>query len=65
LDSKTGIRVLEALEHINDAMDTTVAIITHNEVIGEMADRVIRLRDGRVEDIHENEERRPPGELRW
>ena len=65
LDSKTGIRVLEALEHINETMDTTVAIITHNEVIGEMADRVIRLRDGRVEDIHENEKRRPPGELRW
>jgi putative ABC transport system ATP-binding protein len=65
LDSKTGIRVLEALEHINEAMDTTVAIITHNEVIGEMADRVIRLRDGRVEEIHENERRRPPGELRW
>lgn len=65
LDSKTGIRVLEALEHINETMDTTVAIITHNEVIGEMADRVIRLRDGRVEDIHENERRRSPGELRW
>ena len=65
LDSKTGIQVLEALEHINEAMDTTVAIITHNEVIGEMADRVIRLRDGRVEDIRENAKRRPPGELRW
>jgi putative ABC transport system ATP-binding protein len=65
LDSKTGIQVLEALEHINEAMDTTVAIITHNEVIGEMADRVIRLRDGRVEDIHVNDKRRLPGELRW
>jgi putative ABC transport system ATP-binding protein len=65
LDSKTGIRVLEALKHINEEMQTTVAIITHNEVIGEMADRVIRLRDGRVEHIHENERRREPGELRW
>jgi len=65
LDSRTGIRVLEALKHINEEMQTTVAIITHNEVIGEMADRVIRLRDGRVEDIHENELRREPGELRW
>jgi len=65
LDSKTGIQVLEALKHINEEMQTTVAIITHNEVIGEMADRVIRLRDGRVEDIHENESRREPGELRW
>ena len=65
LDSKTGIQVLEALKHINEEMQTTVAIITHNEVIGEMADRVIRLRDGRVEDIHEHEQRREPGELRW
>jgi putative ABC transport system ATP-binding protein len=65
LDSKTGIRVLEALEHINRRMRTTVAIITHNEVIGEMADRVIRLHDGKVAEVHENARRRPPGELRW
>ncbi|TVP93073.1 MAG: ABC transporter ATP-binding protein [Thioalkalivibrio sp.] len=65
LDSKTGIQVLEALKRINEEMQATVAIITHNEVIGEMADRVIRLRDGQVEDIHENERRREPGELRW
>ena len=65
LDSKTGIQVLEALKHINEELQTTVAIITHNEVIGEMGDRVIRLRDGQVDDIHENEQRRDPGELRW
>lgn len=65
LDSKTGIRVLEALEHINREMSTTVAIITHNEVIGEMADRVIRLHDGQVAEVHENARRRAPGELRW
>lgn len=65
LDSKTGIQVLEALQHINETMDTTVVVITHNAVIGEMADRVIRLRDGQVEDIRDNEKRRPPDELRW
>ncbi len=65
LDSRTGIRVLEALEHINREMGTTVAIITHNEVIGEMADRVIRLKDGRVDEIHANPQRRSPKELRW
>ncbi len=65
LDSKTGIRVLEALEHINREMQTTVAIITHNEIIGEMADRVIRLKDGLVAEIHVNSERRAPKELRW
>lgn len=48
LDFRTGIRVLEVLETLNRTTGTTLAIITHNEVIGEMADRVIRLRDGQV-----------------
>lgn len=65
LDSKTGIRVLEALEHINRELCTTVAIITHNEVIGEMADRVIRLHDGQVAEVRENPVRRSPLELHW
>ncbi len=65
LDFRTGIRVLEVLEQVNRETGTTVVIITHNAVIGEMADRVIRLRDGRVDEIHANARRRPPGELRW
>ncbi|PMR74907.1 ABC transporter ATP-binding protein [Billgrantia endophytica] len=65
LDFRTGIRVLEVLEEINRTTGTMLAIITHNEVIGEMADRVIRLRDGQVGDIHVNARRRPPSELRW
>lgn len=65
LDFRTGIRVLEVLEEINRSTGTTLAIITHNEVIGEMADRVIRLRDGQVGDIQVNAKRRAPGELRW
>jgi putative ABC transport system ATP-binding protein len=65
LDFRTGIRVLEVLEAINRTTGTTLAIITHNEVIGEMADRVIRLRDGRVDGIHVNARRQAPGELRW
>ncbi|TVS12929.1 MAG: ABC transporter ATP-binding protein [Wenzhouxiangella sp.] len=65
LDSETGIRVLEVIEHINRELDTTTAIITHNEVIGQMADRVIRLSDGKVSDIQVNEHRRAPSELAW
>ena len=65
LDSKTGIRVLEVIEHINRELNTTTAIITHNEVIGQMADRVIRLSDGKVSDIHVNDRRIPPAELDW
>ena len=65
LDSKTGIRVLEVIEHINRELNTTTAIITHNEVIGQMADRVIRLSDGKVSDIHVNDQRSAPAELAW
>ncbi|MCE8015305.1 ABC transporter ATP-binding protein [Halomonas sp. MCCC 1A17488] len=65
LDFQTGIRVLEVLERINRETGTTVAIITHNEVIGDMADRIVRLRDGRVERLQANARRRMPQELRW
>jgi putative ABC transport system ATP-binding protein len=65
LDSQTGVRVLEAIARINRELDTTTAVITHNEVIGEMADRVIRLSDGRVSDVRVNAERRAPAELHW
>ncbi len=65
LDSKTGIRVLEVIEHINHELNTTTAIITHNEVIGQMADRVIRLSDGKVSDIQVNDRRVAPAELAW
>jgi len=65
LDSKTGIRVLEALERINREMNTTVAIITHNAMIGEMADRVLRLRDGQIESVEVNAHRRSASEMDW
>jgi putative ABC transport system ATP-binding protein len=65
LDSKTGIRVLEAIEHINRELGTTTAVITHNVVIGEMADRVIQLSDGRVSETRVNGHRKAPAELHW
>ncbi|MCL5255506.1 MAG: ABC transporter ATP-binding protein [Gammaproteobacteria bacterium] len=65
LDSKTGVRVLEVIQDINQELGTTTAVITHNEVIGDMADRVIRLSDGRVASIHHNQQRKSPQELSW
>ncbi len=65
LDSKTGIRVLEVIEQINRELNTTTVIITHNEVIGQMADRMIRLLDGMVSEIQVNPRRRQPAELDW
>ena len=65
LDSRTGVQVLEAIEHVNRELGTTTAVITHNVVIGEMADRVIRLSDGRVSHVHVNAHRKAPSELTW
>ena len=65
LDSKTGIIVLEAIERVNRELGTTTAIITHNSVTASMADRVIRLADGRIAGIEENAERREARGLSW
>lgn len=65
LDSETGIIVLEALRRVNRELGTTTVIITHNVVQGEMADRIIELKDGRITDIHRNEHKKEPHELTW
>jgi len=65
LDSATGVRVLEVLDDINRRLGTTTVVITHNAVIADMADRVIRLSDGRVTDVHVNASRVAPRDLRW
>ena len=54
LDSKTGIRVIEALVTINDQLGTTTAIITHNAPIKDVADRVIYFLDGQIARVEDN-----------
>ncbi len=65
LDVKTGITVLEAIEHVNQTLGTLTVVITHNAVIADMADRVIHLSDGHIIDISENKHRRPVRSLAW
>ncbi|WP_232227522.1 ABC transporter ATP-binding protein [Aerolutibacter daejeonensis] len=65
LDSPTGILVLQALERINHETGALTVVITHNEVIAGMADRVIRLSDGRVISQERNPARQPASGLRW
>lgn len=65
LDVGTGIQVLQALQQVNQQLGTTAVVITHNAVIAEMADRVIRLSDGRVQEISRPARRRSPDQLRW
>jgi len=65
LDSKTGVVVLEALETVNRELGTTTVLITHNADIARMADRVIRLADGRIAEVRENPSKVPARELHW
>ena len=64
-DSKTGIRVLEALAKVNEELSTTVVIITHNAAIRRIAHRVIHFIDGTVSRIRINETRIRPAEVVW
>jgi len=65
LDSRTGILVLEAVEHIHARLGTTTVLITHNAVIADMADRVLVLGDGRIQEERRNATRRAARELSW
>jgi putative ABC transport system ATP-binding protein len=65
LDIATGIVVLEALERVNRELGTSTALIPHNVAIAALADRVVRLSDGRIAGIETNTARRSPHELVW
>jgi putative ABC transport system ATP-binding protein len=65
LDVHTGILVLEAISRINRELHTTTAVITHNAVIADMADRVISISDGKIGHVHVNTHKRAASELTW
>jgi len=57
--------VLEAIEGIHRELGTTTVLITHNAVIADMADRVLILGDGRIQEERRNASRRQARELAW
>jgi putative ABC transport system ATP-binding protein len=65
LDAATGVVVLAALAHANCELGTTTIVITHNIAIGEMADRVVSLADGRIASIRTNPTKVVPESLSW
>lgn len=65
LDCATGIVVLQAIEKVNRELGTTTVVITHNAPIADMADRVMRMADGRIVDIRLNPHKVAAATLRW
>jgi len=65
LDYRTGLTVLEVLRQVNRELGTTLVLITHNAAIGEMADRVVRMRSGRIVETTSNAAPKEPTEIAW
>ena len=65
LDYKTSKDILQLIEKVNQKYGNTVIMVTHNDAVKDMADRVIRLRDGMIRKNYVNEHRVPAEELEW
>jgi putative ABC transport system ATP-binding protein len=64
-DDSTGKLVLEVIARVNSELGTTTAVITHNAAISQMANRVVRFADGRVQSVERNAQQLSPSELAW
>ena len=65
LDYQTGKLVLEVIARINAELGTTAMVITHNAAIAAIADRVLRLGDGRIVGIEKPPRKLTPAEISW
>ena len=65
LDYKTGKEILKLIETINRKYGNTVIMVTHNDAIRLMADRVVRLRDGAIRSNETNAVKVPAQDLEW
>ena len=65
LDYETGIQILKLIKKASKVMNMTVLIITHNNAISPMADRVVSMRSGRISKIEINETPMPVERIEW
>lgn len=65
LDSKTGKKILELLQKTSHEMGMTTIIITHNAMIAEIADRVVRMKNGKIIEETLNDHPLPVSEIDW
>lgn len=65
LDYKTSKEILNLIEDVNEKFGSTVIIVTHNDAIKNMADQVVRLRDGQIRSNELNKTKIKAQELEW
>lgn len=65
LDYSTSKEILKLIEEVNRKFGNTVIMVTHNDAIKLMADRVVKLRDGMIRKNYLNEHRTSAAELEW
>ena len=65
LDSDTGVVVLTLLQNMSRERNKTVIIVTHNALLAQAADKVIRIKNGKIQEVVKNESPRAVNELQW
>lgn len=65
LDYKTSKDILQLIEKVNQKYGNTIIIVTHNDAIKNMADKIIKFKDGQIRKDYMNEEKIPAAELEW
>lgn len=65
LDYHTSKEILKLIETVNRRYGNTIIMVTHNDAIKDMADRVVKLRDGMIRKNYRNEHKISAGELEW
>ena len=65
LDYQTSKEILKLIETVNHKYGNTVIMVTHNDAIKDMADRVVRMRNGVIRSDHRNEHRMAAEDLEW
>ncbi len=65
LDYETGKRIFKLLRILNHTRQKTIVVVTHNAPVGEIADRVVRMRDGKIVNITKNSHPLDPDKLEW
>jgi putative ABC transport system ATP-binding protein len=65
LDSETGVQILTLLQNLSREKNTTVIIVTHNAVLAEAADKIIKVKNGKIKDIIINESPKAVSEVAW